>query len=430
MVLVFNFIALIKIVEGENLICTINGCFFKSHNSEMSYYSQILDFLLKARKDYKNKMFEAKQAKDTVKLQLYDMKQQVYKIIANSLYGILGNNAFRFFDIDCARTITLSGQESIKTCIVEANNYVESLKTKEYIKPEVLTKEEVFTEKMYRETKNVITGDTDSIFLTYSKLIERGTSEEDAVKKVLEWNDNVHVFLNNTIIPEIITRHNITKKVNRLELKNELVIKRGLFLAKKRYALHVIFQEGRKTDEIKPMGLEVRRSDFPSLTKQKLNELLELILKSKEISLKNIYEYIEENKKLLVDEIAKGSKTIARPVSFTQKVEEYKLIPQGVKGMVNFNTLEYHAFDVGSRGYLFKLKGIDLEKAPESVQKNYDKYFTAKGKSIAEIVIPETELRLPPYYIMDKKAILEFAWIDRYSQLLEPLLPREEVLKW
>jgi DNA polymerase elongation subunit (family B) len=72
-------------------------------------------------------------------------------------------------------------------------------------------------------------------------------------------------------------RHNVDEIYNRLELKNELICKRGLFLAKKRYSNYVIEQEGRKTDEIINMGLEIKRSDFQSYTKECLKELLDII---------------------------------------------------------------------------------------------------------------------------------------------------------
>ncbi len=57
---------IIKTLEENNLICTINGCFYKQHSQEVSYYSQILDSLLKSRKTYKKLMFDAQQVKDDI----------------------------------------------------------------------------------------------------------------------------------------------------------------------------------------------------------------------------------------------------------------------------------------------------------------------------------------------------------------------------
>lgn len=421
---------IIDLHKKENLICTVNGCFYKQHSTELSYYSQILDSLLKSRKTYKKMMFDAEQSKDEINHKLYDMKQNVYKVIANSLYGILGNNAFRFFNIDCARTITLSGQEALKTSIIETDPFVSSLlKNGDYVRPKSLTKSEMFTDNLERDIVNIVTGDTDSIFITYKNLIGKKQTEEEILELVGVWNDLVHNFLNKQIISEVVTRHNASLETNRLELKNELVIRRGLFLAKKRYALHVISNEGKKVDKLKPMGLETRRRDFPSLTKDKLNELLNLVLKSKKISMPAIMEYVEYTKKLFIDEIKIGNKQIARPVTFTRKESDYTVIPQGVKGMVNWNNLEYKAFGPGSHGYLFKIQGIDFDKAPKHVIDNYDRLFSQKGEKISEIVVPENVLKLPEYYIVDMKSILKFAWVDRYLLMLEPILKvKEQVL--
>lgn len=419
---VMNKEEILKEIKDNDLIYTINGCFYKKHDKELSFYAEILDMLLKSRKIYKNKMFEAKTKEDKINENYYDMKQMVYKVLANSIYGILGNNAFRFFNIDCARTITLSGQESLKNSIIQADTYVDTkIKNKEYQVPKKLSKNEMYL-NLDRDILYVITGDTDSIFLTYKKLVENN-SEEEILNKINILNTEVQKFLNEEIITEIVKKHN--SDVNRLELKNELVIKRGLFLAKKRYALHVIAQEGKKFDYIKPMGLETRRSDFPSLTKERLNELLEKLLKSNPISISKILTYVKETEKEILEKIKLGKKEIARPVSFTKNLNDYKVIPQGVKGMVNFNNLEYHVFGVGARGYLFKLKGIDLDKAPKEIVDNYEKFFNSEGKKIEEIVIPETLLKLPEYYIIDEKSMLKFSWTDRHSLLLEPLVKVE-----
>ena len=85
--------------------------------------------------------------------------------------------------------------------------------------------------------------------------------------------------------------------------------------------------------------------------------------------------YIDETKNIFIQEIKNGNKQIARPVTFGKKEDDYTVIPQGVKGMLNWNNLEYKAFGPGSHGYLFKIQGIDLEKAPKEVVDNYIKYF-------------------------------------------------------
>jgi hypothetical protein len=75
---------------------------------------------------------------------------------------------------------------------------------------------------------------------------------------------------------------------------------------------------------------------------------------------------------------------------------------------------------------LFKLKGIDLEKAPDNVRANYDKYFLKKGTKLEIIVIPEEMEYIPNYYIIDVKSMVDFSWNDRYNLLLEPLLTKKQ----
>lgn len=414
---------LINKIKDEDLIFTINGCFLKNHSKEKSFYSEILEFLLQSRKIYKKKMFESKQSGDEEQRQLFDTRQMAMKILANSLYGILGNDVYRFFNTDLARAITLGGQELLKNCIASCENYIKSLKGEEYEEPQILTKQEIYTENFNRDCEHIITCDTDSLFVTFGDFVDKKKSDDEIIKDISELTEKVHVFINSVIIPKIINKHNIAPDFNKLEFKNELVMKRGLFLAKKRYAVHVVSQEGVKCDDTVIKGIEVRRSDFPSYTKERLKELIEIILKSKYFSYPKIMDFVKKHEKEFISLINSRTITIARPVSFTKKVEEYKVLSQGVKGMLNYNMLEHEIFGKGSKAYLFKLKGIDLELAPKEVRDKFEKHFTSKGKKLDEIAIPEVLGNLPPYYVIDVKGMLKFSWIDRYSLLLEPMTP-------
>jgi uracil-DNA glycosylase family 4 len=417
---------LLNKIKSSNLIYTINGCFFKSHDSELSFYAEIVEMLLSSRKSYKNKMFDALNAGDKDKENLYDTRQNIYKIIANSLYGGLGNKVFRFFNVDSARSITLSGQEAIKNVMISSENYIEAKKTNSKFEYVDITKQQMFTDNMNIKFQNLVTGDTDSVFLCYSSLMDKDKSEKEKIKIVNNLNIEIQNFLNNDIIKKIVLNHNISIDKNRLELKNELVIKRGLFLAKKRYALYIISKEGNKVSEVKAMGLETKRSDFSKITKDYLKEVLDLILKPEKFSLPNVINYVKEKDELFTKIISSGITQIGRPVSFGKKISEYKTLSQGVKSMINWNNLEYQVFDVGSRGYLFKLKGIDLDRAPKEVIMNYDKYFLKKGAKLETIAVPEEIEYLPNYYIIDVKDMVNFAWKDRYNLLLDSLLIKKQ----
>ncbi|GIU69116.1 MAG: hypothetical protein KatS3mg002_0352 [Candidatus Woesearchaeota archaeon] len=412
---------LLNLINEKKLIFTINGCFFLPHEKEVSYYSQILEDLLSSRKIYKNKMFEAMTQGDKDKENLYDIKQKVYKVLANSIYGILGNNYFRFFNIDCAKSITFSGKEVTKTSILYADKKVDSFYKGDLEINELSYEELIFD--FQRETPNVITADTDSLFVTYENLpdIKKLTFDE-ALPKIQKLNDEVQNYLNKEVIINLIKKHNVNPDNNYLELKNEFIAKRGLFLAKKRYAIYVLFQEGRNVDKIISMGVETKRSDYPSKTKQCLEELLSLLLKNDNFSILKIHQYLESKTKEFMKDIVEGKKEIARPISFTKKIEDYKVVPQGVNAMLNWNNLVYEAFQPGSKGYLFKIHGIDLDHAPDYIKSQYQKEFVQKNKSLEVIALPDEEIKLPEWIIPDVKSMLQFAWLDRYNLLLEPIL--------
>jgi len=226
----------------------------------------------------------------------------------------------------------------------------------------------------------------------------------------------------------MVINHNVNLASNRLVLKNELVIKRGIFLKKKRYAIYVISQEGTKTDEIVSMGLDTKRSDYPSFTKECLKELLDLILKSEKFSLSQVKKFIDSKESEFIQKAKDGDKTVARPASFTKDVEDYKKIPQNVIGFLNWNALEYQAFAHGSKGYLFKVAGLNNETATKEVLDKFDREFLSKNKKLEVICLPDEETCLPKYYNIDVKEMVKFSWGDRTKLLLEPLIGKNTVI--
>jgi uracil-DNA glycosylase family 4 len=416
---------LLKKIKDEKLVHTINGCFFKAHKDSLSEFGQVVDELMTQRKVYKEKMLEAIVAKEKDKEDFYYTRQLVYKVLANTLYGVVANKAFRFFDLSLAGAITISGQEALKTAIIESDAFIRSLhKGTPYIQPKSITKDEMFADpdtqaELYklpdRSHDYIITGDTDSVFVCFEKL------KVSNIEKTLEICKKIEEFLNKDKIVQVVKRHNSDLEFNRLALKNELVISRGLFLAKKRYAIRVVNQEGKLKDTINYMGLEIKRSDWPEKTKEFLKELCEIILKSEKISMSGILKFIGNKEKEFVRLINEGSKTIARPVSYGKKLEDYKTISQGVRAMEHYNKIEYDMLKQGAKAYMFYVKGIDTEKAPKDIVEKYEK-FRQTGGNLDVIAIPDEIEKLEDYYIRDLKTSLRVAFIDRYELLLKPLL--------
>lgn len=419
---------LLNEIKENNLVYTINGCFYKNHNTELSFYSEILEHLLNSRDEYKQKMLELKELKDFENVELYDIRQKTYKVLANALYGILGTNSYRFFNVDMASSITLSGHEAIKNSIIHTEKYMDNLK--KGIRGDIdilISKDNMYTDFMDVKLKYVITSDTDSILATLSKFI-KSKDYETSIKEMQEICSGIQNFINNQVVSRIINRHNVPVDRNRLKIKNELMCSRGLFVSKKHYALYVIFQENKRVDETTITGLETKRRDFSSYTKECMGELLDIILKSEKISFNQIMTYVKEKEYEFIKRIRCGDKTVARPVGWKKKLVEYKVVPQGVVSMFNWNDLLYNSFEYGTRGYLYKLNGIDLSKAPKEVIENYNKKFVEQGKVLETVCIPDEINKLPDYFIPDMKDMLRFHWQDRYSQLLAPIIKPVELM--
>jgi len=54
-----------------------------------------------------------------------DTEQYLYKILLNSTYGVLANRFFALYDLDCAKSITLTGQALIRQSEKIANEYMQ-----------------------------------------------------------------------------------------------------------------------------------------------------------------------------------------------------------------------------------------------------------------------------------------------------------------
>lgn len=422
---------LFKKIKDCNLVHTINGCFFKPHDQEQSVFGEVVDMLMKSRKNYKKQMFDAIENKDKNQEKFFYTRQLVYKVLANTLYGVIANKAFRFFDVSQAAAITLSGQEALKTSIVQGDAFMRHLATREeLVEPELITKEQMFAEpdenpEIYRMSNisrdYLITGDTDSIFCCFEKF-----PKEKSIATIQEYCKQIEEFLNENKIIECVKRHNVDPKYNRLELKNELIISRGIFLAKKRYAIRVINNEGKNVNKINYMGLEIKRSDYPSKSKEFLGELSELILKTEKFKISKLLGFIERKEKEFRNAILNGEKGVGRPVSYGKHIEDYKTIPQGVRAMEAWNKVMYHIHNPGNKAYMFWVRGIDFEKISdekerEKIRKNYNK-FVEEGNKLEVIAVPDEEARLPEFFVPDVKSALKFCFIDRYELMLKPLL--------
>lgn len=412
-----------KFIDKYKAHVTIIGTIFCGHEIYESINYSVLTMLLKSRKLYKAKMLTSKEAGQKQLTVEYNGKQMAYKILANSLYGVLGNEHFKFYNIELGKSITLTGQEMLKYCAVHTDYYMRGkFKNKDdfRIDPD-------FDSKV-NDAINILYGDTDSMFVYLTDYLKSKHIEVKKSPEVLKEVSEIQDYINGVIIPVILERHKINMKYSEMYLKNEFLMSRYYALnAKKKYASKVISQEGKDICERDIKGLEIKRSEIPSRTQKLLSDIIDTILDenlNKKDLKPTIDKIVKDTKQEMLQLIKNGDPSIARIVAFSKDLSEYKNMPQNIKSMLMWNALiGREDFRTGSKGHLWNILGIDLNKAPKEIVDNYHNIFKKKffDNDLKAIATPEDVDKLPDYFVVDIKAMIKYCCDDRCELLLEPL---------
>lgn len=162
----------------------------------------------------------------------------------------------------------------------------------------------------------VIYGDTDSLFINIGDFIISQIGEEKwenmdegvKIKYISEINTVISDYVNENVFNHVqLNEYNSSVEDFKIEFKQEIIAKSGLFVLKKKYVLHIINKEGIVVDDTLIKGLEIIRSDTPSIVKPMLKELVKLILEHDDddsIILDKIEYYKNELRKARPEEIA------------------------------------------------------------------------------------------------------------------------------
>jgi DNA polymerase elongation subunit (family B) len=256
-----------------NVTITGNSCLYD--RSRKGFLPSIMEMLFDERVTYKKRMKEKKKIlqgldkndpgyaalKDEV--QKLSNMEYALKILLNSGYGAVSNKYFRFFSLNNAEAITTSGQMAIRWVENAVNGYMNSvLKTK--------------------DVDYVIGVDTDSIYLHLGPLIEKLNLQDKPKDKIL---DAIDVFSKTKLkrvikeaCEELGAYTNIYQK--KLSMKREVIADRGLWRAKKNYALNVLDEEGLRFLEpkMKIVGFEIVKSNTPKICRDALKKCLGIVM--------------------------------------------------------------------------------------------------------------------------------------------------------
>ena len=255
-----------EVIKDSNLGVAANGVLY--NQDKPGLIADILDTWFKQRVEFRKLEKQYGEAGDTEKYEFYAKRQLVQKILLNSMYGVLGLPAFRFYDIDNAEAVTITGQTVIKKTAEMANiKYWKELGTK--------------------EDYNVYI-DTDSIYMMAEPLVKhrfpeyKTFDEQRMADEVNTIAEETQTFLNNFY--DLLSERffGIPKDKHRFEIKKEYISKAGFWVAKKRYAQWMVLKNGIKCDKLDVKGLDVVRSSFPKAFQGFMSTMLKDILMGKD----------------------------------------------------------------------------------------------------------------------------------------------------
>jgi DNA polymerase elongation subunit (family B) len=305
-----------------------NGVMYSSDKTGL--IPAILSDWFDKRVEYKDEMKKWGKAGNTEKYEFYKKRQLVQKILLNSMYGILGLPAFRFYDIDNAEAVTLSGQTVIKKTEAAINmKYNKELKTDDIDYVQYVDTDSVFVSCLPLVKNRFPDIDTNDIETMTPKIYEIATEVQDYVNKFYD----------------VFAKKIFNTDKHRLEIKQEMIGRTGFWQKKKRYALWIISDNGVPMDKLEVKGLDIVRSSFPKSFQRVMKDVMIDILKSKDKN--EIDEYILSFKKnlnnIMIEEVAKTSsiKDIKKYEALTGDVigKFGKGTPAHIKAAMNYNNL-------------------------------------------------------------------------------------------
>ena len=300
----------LKQLHVDDECLTANGYHFS--RKKRGLFPGIVEKLFDDRQMYKRKMIEAQKLyEETHKPQYlndisrYTNFQMARKIQLNSLFGAWANYYFRYFDDRIAEGITITGQYIIQQVGRALDDYLNKI---------VGTKD--FKYSFY--------SDTDSCYITLDPLVKKFYADkskaeivkildkicEEKITEIINRSCNELAFYTNAFDPKIV-------------FKREAIADRGIFVAKKRYALNVYNNEGVSYDppKLKVMGLEIVRSSTPEAIRNTLRDAVRVAITEDESSLQTfISKAKQEFLKLPPEEIA---------------------FPRGVNGLKKYNSASH-----------------------------------------------------------------------------------------
>jgi len=329
----------ISYMEGKTLCA--NGTYYDT--TKRGFLPELMDKIYQERTIYKKRMLKAKQEyekKPSTELKKEIARcnniQMARKIQLNSAYGAIGNEHFRYYRLEIAEAITMSGQLSIRWIENKMNGYLNKLLQTE-------------------DVDYVIASDTDSIYLNLGPLVDKFFSAKSGNKTAIVGildkicQEKLEPFIESSY--QELANY-VSAYEQKMKMKRENIADRAIWTAKKRYILNVWDSEGVRYAEpkMKICGMETARSSTPAYFRDKLLKAYEII--------------INEDNDVLID-------YIDRVKEDTKKEDCVNIaFPRGVNGLKKYKSVA----DIYSKGTPIHVRGALLYNHHVSRNKLTHKY--------------------------------------------------------
>lgn len=358
----FTYDEFVSFIDKNQIAVAANGAMYDQRKK--GCIPEILKKWFAERVEYKDKMKECANANDKDGEIFWKRRQQVQKILLNSMYGVLGLKSFRFYDLDNALAVTSTGQEIIKTSARLVNKRI--------------NRECNTIDKDY-----VVYIDTDSLYIAhYDLLTKNNISTNDDEKCTQFCIDNITSISNELNQFYVVAmRRMFGCQTNRIRILPDVIASTAIWIRKKRYAMRKVYNmethKAKVAYEYK--GLDIVRSSFPKKFRAFLSDVVNSMLdnKSKEVIDKLIIDFKDNLDKLELEDISKNtsvrfksSETASKKIDFNPKDRTSFSFVNGstaqVKASLAYNDMLKHYSILSTEPIMSgeKIKWAYLDKNP------------------------------------------------------------------
>lgn len=333
----------------------------------------------------------------------YDKTQHAIKILMNSMYGAMGTQYFRLYNVHIAEGITLTGQATVTQSFKLFNDYMNGvLKT---------------------DTDYIVASDTDSCMIDMTAFVNKVIPKDDTfemrLNKIQAITDGHFADMLEKTFDEFALHTNAWE--NSIVMDREGITS-ALFIAKKNYVMKVYDKEGTRfaTPQYKITGLEAIKSSTPAYFRDKLKDGYTYVFDKLESDVhKFVTSVHDEYMNLAVEEIA-GTTSVTELVKYMDGNGGFiSGTPAHVRGAIAYNKM---IDDFGLGGKYTKIRpGDKIKIAPLVKQNPVALMFTGDVKFFCYV-------DKYPYEMLDDKYIDRYGNYEKY--FVVPFQRALSVINW